>query len=304
MFIFDFSLDKVSASIENSSASSEEKNPSDPVSIFKAAEGEIFSLAFHENFLLVGSCGQVIGYSWSPNQGKVIKKAWNIIIPVSSECKGIDEVNSLWINVNENSVYIGCGDNNIYCASLEDGKIIRKFTGHSDYIHSVQGNNNQIISASEDGSVKGWDPREKNATFTVEPYKNPEIHRPEFGKWQGTASISNDWFVCGGGARFAMFHLRTMQCTNVFAFPSPVHVSAFIDEQIFVGGHYKNVYQYSFNGDVVSEIPISGSAAYSAVWQNTPHKILSVCGTSNNIDICNFNYKDTTLNFYKKEETI
>lgn len=291
----------MSASIENSTASNDEMNPSNPVSVFKAADNEIFSLAFHDNFLLVGTSGQVIGYSWAPKHGKIIKKAFNITIPVSTECKGIDEINSLWVK--ENTVYIGCGDNNIYHASLEDGKIIRKFSGHTDYVHSVHGNNNQILSASEDGSVKMWDNREKNPSFSVEPYKNAEINRPEYGKWQGTASLSNDWFVCGGGARFAMFHLRSMQCTNVFAFPSEVHVSAFIDEQIFVGGHFKNVYQYSFNGDVVSEIPISGSAAYSVVWQTAPTKVLTICGTSNMIDVCNFNYRDTTLNFYKKEET-
>jgi hypothetical protein len=95
-----------------------------------------------------------------------------------------------------------------------------------------------------------------------------------------------------------------LQSTNIFSFPKEIHVTDFIDEHILAGGDHKNFYQYNFNGDVVSEIAISGTSAYSAVWQTNPHRILAIAGSSNNIDICtnNFTYKDTTLNFYKKEK--
>lgn len=34
-------------------------------------------------------------------------------------------------------LYAGCGDNNIYVISLEDGKIVRNLQGHTDYIHGL-----------------------------------------------------------------------------------------------------------------------------------------------------------------------
>lgn len=34
-------------------------------------------------------------------------------------------------------LYAGCGDNNIYIISLEDGKILRTMQGHTDYIHDL-----------------------------------------------------------------------------------------------------------------------------------------------------------------------
>lgn len=165
---------------------------------------------------------------------------------------------------------------------------------------------NQIISGSEEGSVKLWDQREKDAIFTIEPYKDPQIDRNGFGKWIGTVSLSKDWFLSGGGPRLALFHLRSRQPLQIFDFPQALHVSDFVEENILAGGDHKNLYQYSFKGDVVSEVQISGSSVYSVVWQNTPpNKIMTMCGTSNNIDVStNFTYKDTTLSFYRKDTTV
>lgn len=53
------------------------------------------------------------------------------------------------------------------------------------------------MTASEDGSVMFWDQREKNASFTLEPYKHASINRPNFGHWVGSASINNEWLITG-----------------------------------------------------------------------------------------------------------
>lgn len=54
---------------------------------------------------------------------------------------------------------------------------------------------NQLVSGSEDGTVRLWDFRQSAATSIIKPYENPKLNRPELGKWVGAASLSDDWLV-------------------------------------------------------------------------------------------------------------
>lgn len=161
-----------------------------------------------------------------------------------------------------------------------------------------------MVTASEDGSVMFWDQREKSVSFTLEPYKNANINRPNFGHWIGSASINNEWVATGGGPRLALYHLRNRQPFQIFDFAKEIHVTDFIDDNLLAAGESNTLCQYSFKGDVISEIETSGPNVLSVVWQKTTSsKILTACGASNKIDVTtNFTYKDTTLNFYRKEK--
>lgn len=104
-----------------------------------------------------------------------------------------DDVNDLWIDTENETLYAACG-NEVYQISLEDGRITHKFEGHKDYIHSVSGYGNNFVTASEDGTVKLWDYRQKKATNTLEPSKNQNLVQKTFGKlsssWIGSACIT------------------------------------------------------------------------------------------------------------------
>lgn len=79
-------------------------------------------------------------------------------------------------------------------------------------------------------------------------------------------------------------------------------MSGFIDDTVLLAGQNPNVVQYSLNGDLSAEIPVSSPATYSVVWKVTPTKLMSIAGAHNEIDIClNFNYKDIVLKLYTKE---
>jgi len=54
----------------------------------------------------------------------------------------------------------------------------------------------KILSASEDGTARIWDPRRKKEATTVVPYKQESLARPTLGKWLGAASFNDDWLVC------------------------------------------------------------------------------------------------------------
>jgi THO complex subunit 6 len=160
-----------------------------------------------------------------------------------------------------------------------------------------------VVSGSEDGTVNFWDQREKNVSFTIEPHKNTNINRQNFGTWIGSASINNEWVATGGGPRLALYHLRNRQPFQIFDFPKEIHVTSFIDDNLLAGGEANILAQYSLAGDTISEIMTSGPSILSVAWQKAPNcKILTACGASNKIDVTtNFNYKDTTLNFYGKK---
>lgn len=114
--------------------------------------------------------------------------------------------------------------------------------------------------------------------------------------------MNNQWVAAGGGPSLALYHLRNREAFQIFDFPKEIHVSTFIDDNIVVGGESNAIHQYSFNGDLISELPTSGPCILSIVLQKTADlNILSACGASNKIDVStNFKYKDTTLNFYSK----
>lgn len=57
---------------------------------------------------------------------------------------------------------------------------------------------NQLVSASEDGTIRLWDMKQSSATSIIKPYENDRLARAELGKWMGTASISDDWLVSIG----------------------------------------------------------------------------------------------------------
>lgn len=130
--LFICSIDKLSTSPHDES--------SEPISVSKCSEmGQIYSLAFYSGFLIVGTSGIISGYTWCDKTQKLLKKSWTIHLPIGPEAREMDEVNDLWVDNENNLLFAGCGDNNIYSCSLEGGTIVRKFTGHSDYIHSIDG---------------------------------------------------------------------------------------------------------------------------------------------------------------------
>ena len=271
-----------------------------PIQIFKFPESSpIYSLATYKNILFIGTVACIHAYAWNKNE--ISKKLWEVKLSSTSNSEPLElgEVNCLWLDKANGYLFAGCGDNTIYVVNIDKAQLIRDFIGHKDYIHSVHGSENRIFSASEDGTVKFWDVREKKCSGQLEPYKTESLQRPKFGKWQGTVSVTDDWLICGGGPKFSLWHLRSLECTTIYPFPSTAHVSGFLDDILFVAGDYSYLNQYSLNGDVTAEVPVSAASVYSVVYQMEP-KIMSIGGSSNSLDICtDFNYKDIVINLYR-----
>lgn len=274
-----------------------------PLQIFNVTENgkkqQVQSLAFYENFLIVGTnTGRISGYAWYKN--RLTKKTWETFL-ANQNMADQNDMNCFWLQKSDGILYVGCGDNNIYALSLETGKVLRTFTGHSDYVHWIDGGTeSSLYSASEDGSIKIWDQRDKRFANQLHPYKDERLERLQYGKWQGTVSVTDDWLLCGGGPKPCLYHLRSLDCSTVFNVASTVHVSGLLDDIVYLGGDNNHLFQYNLKGDITAEIPVSSSSIYSVVSQNAPEKFMSIAGASNHLDICtNFNYKDIMLKLYE-----
>lgn len=273
-----------------------------PVQIYSIPDEKnvrVLCMVFNNNTLIVGTnAGKVFGFSWYKN--RLAKKQWEVFI-ASKIWADSNDINTLYFQQNDNILYAGCGDNNVYAIDIgNDGKIVRTFKGHTDYIHCLDGSADQAIySASEDGFIRFYDTRTARCTNQLQPHKDKQLARPDFGKWQGAVAVSNNWLICGGGPKACLYHLRSLDCSVVFDFKSTVHVTGFLDDTIYVGGDDKHLCQYNLKGDIRTQIPVSSTSIYSVISQSAPEKLLSIAGSSNNLDICtDYSFRDIVLQLY------
>lgn len=274
-----------------------------PIQVFNVTDNgnreQVQCLAFFEKTLIVGTnTGRISGYIWYKN--RLTKKMWGTFITNQNMAEPTD-LNCFWLQTTDNILYAGCGDNSIYALSLETGKTLRSFGGHTDYVHWIDGTKDALYSASEDGSVKFWDKRDKQFTAQLHPYKDSRLERTQYGKWQGVVSVTDDdWLLCGGGPKPSLYHLRSLECSTIFDGCSSVHVAGFLDDIVYIGGDNNALFQYNLKGEVTAEIPVSSSSIYTVVSQTTPERFMSIAGASNYLDMCtNFNYKDISVKLYE-----
>lgn len=189
---------------------------------YQIHDDQINSLITTDKFLVCGGVGEINGYVWKTvlTASKVLKPSWTLQLPACKENLDKSDVNCLLYDEKTGILYAGCGDNNIHIFTLEDGRLVRSFQAHEDYIHCLHNQwvsifiwlkctlyfhaficrGTQLVSSSEDGLVKIWDLRDKQVTNKITPYLEDRVARPNLGKWIGAVALSDNWLVC-------IFHL-------------------------------------------------------------------------------------------------
>lgn len=77
-----------------------------------------------------------------------------------------------------------------------------------------------------------------------------------------------------------------------------IHVAEIYEDRVIAGGVTSHVHHMTYQGEVLAKVPTSSLTTYSIVHQQSPHKVLSMAGSSNHIDIStNFNYREMTVKF-------
>ncbi|KAK9886127.1 hypothetical protein WA026_014913 [Henosepilachna vigintioctopunctata] len=276
--------------------SKEEQTPK--YSFVVEADIQINALLSTDIYLIVGTVGEIKAYLWKTiKTSKSISCSWSIDIPNIKDGLDKPDVNCLYFNDDKGILLAGCGDNLIYVFQIETRKHLKVLSAHTDYIHALCGSGNDLISGGEDGLVCIWDIRNYKGVNRIQPYLNSDIDRSDLGKWIGAVGFNEDFLICGGGPRLSLWHFRSLNHSTIFPIEDRgIHVAEIYQDKIFAGGRTPFLYQMSFNGDIIAEIPTSAVTTYSVIHQEEPYKALCIAGSSRKIDVCsNFIYRDLVL---------
>lgn len=261
-------------------------------------EGSIYSLHSISDYLLVGRRDKVTAFDWAVLCDSLQwTPCWEV------ELAGEGEVNSMATG-SEDRLVLGMADTNVYLVDVETRRVVRKLSGHSGYIHSVATSDNVMVSGGEDGDVRVWDALQHNCVHTLRPCDNSELARPKLGQHVSSVAVSNDWLACGGGPAPAIWHLKSMAMATTVPFnDNTVNVVRFHDDNVFVAGRGRVLFQGNISGELKAEVEMSSSVIYDIAMKNDPN-LMCCAGSSSMIDVLsnNFNYKDATIEFLFKED--
>ncbi|XP_071093100.1 THO complex subunit 6 homolog [Haliotis cracherodii] len=279
-----------------------------PVFTFRASEdGAVYCLASTSTLLISAGEGDICAWRWADILNKAPKIIWSFSLPK----KGVftnPEVNSIVMDQQETrqKLVAGCGDNNVHVWDMESGNLEQTLGGHEDYVHRVclKNEGRECLSASEDGTVRMWDLRSPGESVHIlEPSKHEMCSRPEMGRWLGCVTLDSgeDWMVCGGGPKLAMWHMRSLQPTTTFNTPGVCQTFArFHDDTLISGGTEPMVNHWFLNGELKQGVPCTPTSVFNVNinLNSDKYKVLSVGGSSAMIDVCtNFGYKAFSLKF-------
>uniref|UniRef100_A0A1A8NA55 THO complex 6 homolog n=3 Tax=Nothobranchius TaxID=28779 RepID=A0A1A8NA55_9TELE len=271
-----------------------------PVLTFTAHEGAVFSLLSTDSVLLSAGNGEISAWSWTELTKKNVKCLWTKRPNYRSSLE-IPEINSMVINTQDNSLVIGAGDNNVHILDLEHGDFKAALQGHTDYVHCVcvRERESELLSGSEDGSVRMWDTRTGQCVHCIEVYKYESCVRPQYGKWISCVTTDSDWMVCGGGPSMSLWHLRSLSPTSVFPLSGCQRQAAFHQDMILAVGQGAFVSHCLLGGDVKAQIPCTPSSLNTLQLNNSSeHRVLTVGGSSSHIDVfTNLSYRTFSLSF-------
>ncbi|KAM6453054.1 THO complex subunit 6 isoform 1-T1 [Liasis olivaceus] len=286
----------------SSALSSEAKEESKkPVVSFTAHNGAIYAMVSTDRQLLSAGNGEVKAWNWSEIVKKSCKEAWSRRPPYGSRLE-VPEINSLQLNLKDNSLLMAGGDCVIHMMDLETGAFIREFQGHTDYIHclALREQLRECLSGSEDGTVRLWDLRTGGQVQSIEVHKYEECSRPQNGKWISCLATDSDWMVCGGGPALTLWHLRSVTPTTVFPLPQCQQQAMFYQDLILSAGHSPTINHLQISGEVKAQIPCIPRCVHSISINehSAEHKVLTAAGSSHCIDVfTNFGYRAFSLTF-------
>ncbi|KAK7579670.1 hypothetical protein V9T40_000299 [Parthenolecanium corni] len=290
------------------------KAPKNKILLQASKTCHISSLISNDQFLIAGIGDQIVGWSWNDlinaeSSNSCPKSAWNISIPKSSDNADTHaDVNALKITQNAETnlsiLYAGCGDNKVHSFSLEDGRLLRSYAGHTDYIHNIDIKDNVLVSGSEDGFIRTWDCRTSEMINLLEPHRQKDVCRNDLGPWIGDVSLNDDWLLCGGGVRLSLWNLRNLTFPmSVFKKTKDdgIHVAKFHQDQILAGGMAPYFSVLSYNNELHTKIESSSGTIYSYAVSSSQNSsaMLCIAGNGNLMDIsANFKFREYVIPFY------
>eukprot|EP01137_Pigoraptor_chileana_P025642 Opistho-2@95411 len=213
------------------------------------------------------------------------------------------EVNAIVCDAASGRLYAAGGENVVQQWDIRTGHLTASYVGHKDYVHCLaqRFSRGQIVSGSEDGTVRFWDTRTGTCARSLSPALaiNPSAKKATHYVSCVAVDSNGDWLACGGGFPVAVVHADS---GSVVA-SSPRCVGTrdlcFHDNMILAGGGDRLVRKLDMDATVRGEIATSSAVVYSIkpnVNAATHAQVVTVAGTSNTVDVyLNLSYRSLTL---------
>ncbi|XP_026404594.1 THO complex subunit 6-like [Papaver somniferum] len=272
----------------------------EPFCLLKGHNGPAYDVKFFGDgddslLLSCGDDGRIQGWRWNTilNSGchaqeTDLKPVLGLVNPQHKGPWGslspIPENNALAVDYQGGSIFSAAGDSCAYCWDVETSQIKMVFRGHTDYLHCVVARNssNQIITGSEDGSMRIWDCRSGKYVNIIEP---KQMKSKEAFPWISCIGLdsSESWLACGSGRSLSIWNLPASECISRIETCSPTQDLVFDDNQIIAVGAEPLLSRFDLNGMTLSQIQCAPQSAFSISLH--PSGVMAVGGFGGLVDV-------------------
>ncbi|RZC75267.1 hypothetical protein C5167_050747 [Papaver somniferum] len=272
----------------------------EPFCLLKGHNGPAYDVKFFGDgddslLLSCGDDGRIQGWRWNTilNSGchaqeTDLKPVLDLVNPQRKGPWGslspIPENNALAIDYQGGSIFSAAGDSCAYCWDVETSQIKMVFRGHTDYLHCVVARNssNQIITGSEDGSMRIWDCRNGKCVNIIEP---KQMESKEAFPWISCIGLdsSDSWLACGSGRSLSIWNLPASECISRIETCSPTQDLVFDDNRILAVGAEPVLSRFDLNGMTLSQIQCAPQSAFSISLH--PSGVMAVGGFGGLVDV-------------------
>mmetsp|Transcript_15579 Transcript_15579/g.25803 ORF Transcript_15579/g.25803 Transcript_15579/m.25803 type:complete len:354 (-) Transcript_15579:55-1116(-) len=286
-----------------------------PTYSFQAHSSTIYALLFVDkpSRLISGSDQEIRVWDWNDicrhlkddglHDSTLCTYLSEFKVPQVSGSRGalgpLAETNCLAYDELTGVLYSASGDNNAHAWDLSSSQHIGVFQGHRQYLHCIAclPNKKQIITGSEDGTVRIWDTRSFECLYVLDPYRGtacesnkyiPPSGNSAVTPWVGCIAVSADenFMICGGGSRtLTLWHLPLLTVTACMPTAGVSYAVMFSDDQILSVGSEPFLYTWRLSGHLVTRVSASSTALFSVsrlIGQD--RRLIAVAGISQTID--------------------
>ena len=207
----------------------------------------------------------------------------------------VPETTALATDPSGGLVFAAAGDGACYGWDAREGREapVAVLRGHADLLHCVAARPgaNQVVTGSEDGTVRIFDVRSEKATSVIDPWRAEEARSrgggaAGGGSWVGCVALdeAENWLGmgCGGGC-VTMWSFAAGACVSRFTASAPLQSLRLRGDNVVAAGAEPAVYRWNLAGRLMSRQPCTPKSVFALDMRGT--SLTAVGGAGGVVDL-------------------